>query len=346
MLCCAATSGSPSPSMSTSALRHRPRSMPTAPSRSRDGVKFTTNPSVADPVPGTSIGRVDVAAVSDVTGWIDTNSREMALQGDVVASLFGSGLENCPIGPATVPLATTNPDGRAFDPDTATRDAHDTGRLRVPRHRPRRVRMCGAGTLDQRRARLGHPRRDRVPDRRPVHDPGPATSAPPPPPSAAAEWLGDARRRRPRLRPRPRPRRRRPRNRCRPSSRRPPRPKAKTTAHASATGGTTSGPTTTTVAPHEFPTGDPHALLVVPPTDTDTPTTFGRTPIAAEFPVPDHGSDRTSLGIGVLVASLACRDRRLPAAPLGSTQAVAPQAPRRVLRLDGIDPSGESFTLS
>ena len=86
----------------------------------RDGVKFTTNPSVADPVPGTSIARVDVAAMSDVTGWIDTNSREMALQGDVVASLFGSGLENCPIGPTTVPLATTNPDGRAFDPDTAS----------------------------------------------------------------------------------------------------------------------------------------------------------------------------------------------------------------------------------
>jgi len=85
----------------------------------------------------------------------------------------------------------------------------------------------------------------------------------------------------------------------------PARPKAKTTAHASATGGTTSAPTTTTVAPHQFPTRDPHALLVVPPTDTDTPTTFGRTPIAAEFPVPDHGSDRTSLGIGVLVASLA-----------------------------------------
>ena len=79
-----------------------------------------TNPSVAEPVPGTSIARVDVAAVSDVTGWIDTNSREMALQGDVVASLFGSGLENCPIGPATVTLATTNPDGRAFDPDTAS----------------------------------------------------------------------------------------------------------------------------------------------------------------------------------------------------------------------------------
>ena len=85
----------------------------------------------------------------------------------------------------------------------------------------------------------------------------------------------------------------------------PARPKAKTTAHASATA--VGRPRARRRPPrhrHEFPTADPHALLAVPPTDTDTPTTFGRTPIAAEFPVPDHGSDRTSLGIGVLVASL------------------------------------------
>jgi hypothetical protein len=58
------------------------------------------------------------------------------------------------------------------------------------------------------------------------------------------------------------------------------------------------------VAPHEFPTTEPNALLAVPPEATDSPTTFGRKPIAAEFPVPDHDSDRTSLGIGVLVAGL------------------------------------------
>ena len=62
-------------------------------------------------------------------------------------------------------------------------------------------------------------------------------------------------------------------------------------------------PTTPTTA-HVWPTDDTHDLLALPPAQSEPPTTFGRTPIAAEFPVVDDSADGTSLGIGVLVASL------------------------------------------
>ena len=267
----------------------------------KDAVALTTDALDPEPVPGTAISRVDVFAVSDLIGWIDTNSGVMTLQGDLIVLLSGPGLDNCPIGPTPVVFATTNDDGHAYDPDTASATVTTSREFGIPAIETGAFGCTLQEPWINAALGLGVPGASSI--LVDVRLTAPSSPPPPPPPSPPASG-GTGNASPPAASPTP------PANAgTSPTAPRPAAPKATTKARAqaaarsSATTAKTAAPTTPTTA-HVWPTDDTHDLLALPPAQSEPPTTFGRTPIAAEFPVVDDSADGTSLGIGVLVASL------------------------------------------
>ena len=298
----------------------------------KDAVALATDALDPEPVPGTAISRVDVSAVSDLIGWIDTNSGVMTLQGDLIVLL-------CRPRPRQLSHRTDarrvhddeprRPRDTTRTPSSATvTTSHEFG---DPGDRDGGLRLHAPRAVDQRGARSGGPGRCRPssstsdslqprsppppppPTRRQVAAPGtpsPPAASPTPPANAGTSpthaSAHGAERHDERAAPRPPPARvQRPRS--RPPRRPPPRRR-------------TRGPLTST-----------HDLLASPPARSEPPTTFGRTPIAAESPVPDDSAGSHVARHRRAGRQPRRRDRRLRAAPVRGAQAVPPPAARRVL---------------
>jgi hypothetical protein len=273
----------------------------------RDAVLFSTDPQNPEPVSGTSITTVELRAERDLRGAIDRATGSLWLQGDLVFLLSGNGLTNCPIGPTTITFTSNNPDGRAYDAAAGSATVATDPEFMLPP-----IADGSAGCADQEpwfniglglgfpgtsalRVDLGFPggTAPPPPPSGPVSTapPAPAPTPAPPvavPPAAPSVVASPARATAP----------------TPTSAKKAAKKPATTTTRASnaraAAGATTSTSYTGPAA------ADPNEILPVPPLRAEPggPPTTDRTPIAARTPL-DDGHDRTSLGIGVLLGSVA-----------------------------------------